>query len=275
MLSDSFYGRIISGIQEVLIGADYSVTVIGARNTRLGTLMTPEEACARAVDGYITLTLMNPEYMARLVKCGIPIVGAEFHFEAEAPTDYVVQDCEQIAWELTRKLLELGHRRIAFFGHATRNINPVSCPDQNSLERLAGIRRAFQGANISPSEDLFFQPPHPQWSSTEALFQQIFSRPLPPTAVFCEGPEAVAEVSAFLARQGREPRDYPAFTIASTDGASGVGRRCWQVIEDWTEFGRLAARRMLQRIEKPDLPPETIKLPWRLEPPDAAIRGTH
>ena len=264
--SDPFYGGILAGIQEMLIGADYALTIFGARS-QAGVLLAPEEAAARPVDGLFAMTLMNPEYFARLIKCGIPIIGLEFHFEAEAPTDYVVQECEESAYEVTRRLIELGHRRIAFFGHATRNINPVACPDQNSLERLAGVRRAFQAASVAASEDLFVQPPHPHWSSSEALFQQIFSRPLPPTAVFCEAGGLLPDLCEFLRKQGREPRDFPAFVTAGADSYSELGRTTWRILEDWREMGRMAGRRMLERLKNSALPPQTFKPAWRIEPP--------
>lgn len=269
-LSDPFYGAILGGVQETLIAADYSVTVIGLRSTKLGRVLTPEEALAKSIDGLIVINVMNPEYYVRLLKGGIPIVGVEFHFEAEAPTDYVVQDCEESAFEATRRLIERGHRRIAFFGHATRNVNPVSCPDQNSLERLAGVRRAFQNAGIAPSEDLFFQPPHPHWSSSEALMQHLFSRPLPPTAVFCEAGGSLAEVVNFLRSQGRETSEFPVF-VSDAASSAGIeaGVTAWRIVEDCSEMGRIAGTRMLARLEQPSLAPQTFKLPFRLEiPPD-------
>jgi LacI family transcriptional regulator len=268
-LSDPFYGAILGGAQETLISADYSVTAIGIRNTKLGRVLTPEEALAKSVDGLIVLNVMNPEYFVRLLKGGIPIIGVEFHFEAEAPTDYVVQDCEESAFDATRRLIERGHRRIAFFGHATRNVNPVACPDQNSLERLAGVRRAFQSAGIAPSEDLFFQPPHPYWSSTETLFQHIFSRPLPPTAIFCEAGGSLQDVVNFLRSQGREADEFPVFVTDGSGAARDAGPSALRIHEDWSEMGRIAGKRMLARLEQPSLPPQTFKIPWRLElPPD-------
>lgn len=266
-LSDPFYGAILSGIQETLIASDYSVTVMGVRNTKLGTLFAPDEITARPIDGLLVVNIMNPEYLALLLRGGIPVVGVEFHFEAEAPTDYVVQDCEQSAYEVTRKLIDLGHRRIAFFGHGIRNINPVSCPDQNSLERLAGVRRAFQSAGIAPPEDLFFQPPHPGWSSQEAILQHLFSLPLPPTAAFCEATGSLQTLAKFLQSQGREPRQFPLCVTSGPDGATELGRGAWRITEDWIEMGRMAGRRMLERLEKPTLPPQTLRLPWRLEMP--------
>jgi len=270
-LSDPFYGSILTGIQETLIAADYSVTVMGVRNAKLGTLISPEEIAARSVDGLIVVNIMNPEYFVRLLRAGIPIIGVEFHFESEAPTDYVVQQCEQSAFEVTRKLIELGHRRIAFFGHGVRNINPVMCPDQNSLERLAGVRRGFQSAGIAPPEDLFFQPPHPGWSSPEAILQHLFSLPLPPTAAFCEATGSLPALAEFLRSQGRETRQFPLCVTSGPDNGTELGRNAWRIAEDWTEMGRMAGRRMLERLENPALPPQMLRLPWRLEMPKAEI----
>ena len=263
-LSNPFYRSIIAGVHDTLIASDYAITVMGVRNSRMGTLLQPEEAAARQVDGLIVVNVMNPEYFVRLLRTGLPVVGVEYHFEAEAPCDYIVQDCEASAYEAIRRLIELGHRRIAFFGHATRNINPLSCPDQNSLERLAGVRRAFQNAGLGAPEDILFQPPHPHWKSSQALLEHVFEKPLPPTAVFCEAADSLGELVNFFRAQCRKPQNFPLCITTSGETSPEPKQIVWQIEEDWTEIGRMAARRMLKRLEQPQCEPQTFKLPWRL-----------
>lgn len=266
-ISDPFHSGILAGIEEVALDADYAVTIFGVRN-RAREVLPPEEAAVKPVDGLIVLGIMSPEYLAQLSQNRIPSVGVEYHFEAEAPIDYVIQDCEASAFEVTRLLIERGHNRIAYFGHACRNINPVSSPDQNSLERMAGLRRAFQSAGAPCPEDLIFQAPHPHWSSNAALFKHIFNRDHPPTAVFCERQGLLSELLAYLRAEGRADCTPFQFVTVGRDALYGERVSTWRILEDWLEMGRIAARRALLRIQDPELAPRTFKVAWQILPPE-------
>jgi DNA-binding LacI/PurR family transcriptional regulator len=267
---DTFYGQILTGIHDVLMSADYSMTTLGVRSSRTDAIMTPEEAAHKAVDGIIALGIMNGEYMRRLVRSGLPVVGVEFHFEAEAPTDYVVQQCEESTFEITRRLIEKGHRRIAFAGHSTRNINPIACPDQNSAERLAGVRRAFQIAGITPPEDIIFQPPHPYWKTDEDVLKHIYSRPEHPTAVICEHESFYPATLEHLRALGIGEDKYPEFVTFGGPSYNPALLKTWRLREDYTELGRIAGQRILSRIENPTQPTKTYTIDWRIEPPEPA-----
>jgi len=264
---DFFYGSILAGIHEVLMSADYATNTIGVRSSRTDAIMTPEEAAQRAVDGIVALGIMNGEYMKRLVRSGLPVVGVEFHFEDDAPTDYVVQQCEEGAFDITRRLIEKGHRRMAYIGHATRNINAIPCPDQNSAERLAGVRRAFQTAAITPPEDILFQPPHPFWKTNEDVLKHIFSRPELPSVILCENGSAYPAAVEFLRAQGKREEQMPEFVIFAGEVLVGLAHKTWRLCEDYTELGRIAAQRILARIENPSQPPRTFTIGWRIEEP--------
>jgi DNA-binding LacI/PurR family transcriptional regulator len=266
--TDAFYGLIMAGIHDVLMGADYATTALGVRSSRTDAIMTPEEVAHKPVDGLIALSIMNGEYMRRLVRSGVPVVGAEFHFEEEAPTDYVVQNCEESTCDITRRLIEKGHKRIAYCGHATRNINPIRCPDQNSAERLAGVRRAFQSAGLTPPEDILFQPPHPFWKTDEDVLKHMFSRPEVPTAILCENGSFYPATVQFLRAQGRGDDKMPEFVTFGGDRMDISLRKTWRILEDYTELGRIAAQRILSRIENPDQQPRTYTIGYKIEPPE-------
>ncbi|MCZ7645899.1 MAG: substrate-binding domain-containing protein [Planctomycetota bacterium] len=124
-ISDPFHSGILAGIEEVALDADYAVTIFGVRN-RAREVLPPEEAAVKPVDGLIVLGIMSPEYLAQLSQNRIPSVGVEYHFEAEAPIDYVIQDCEASAFEVTRLLIERGHNRIAYLAMPAATL--TRCP---------------------------------------------------------------------------------------------------------------------------------------------------
>jgi DNA-binding LacI/PurR family transcriptional regulator len=196
----SFYGPMREGVYEVAFENDYTVTLIGARNRKTGAILEPAQAAGKPIDGLIILGIMNADYCARLHETGIPLVGLEYHFEHVAPVDYVVQNCDESAKEISEILIQEGHTRIAFFGQASENINAYDTPDQNVFERLMGIRWGFQAAGAPPSEDLFFQEPH-RFGTTRKALEAVYASDSPPTAVFCPAPSTSRNCSSSSARR--------------------------------------------------------------------------
>lgn len=266
VFGSDFYGPLLVRSQEEFLASDYAVLVFGAKSACGRHVLTPNEAAQKPVDGLLIVGIMNAEYHAELTRLRIPVVGIEFHFEEDASADYVVEDCEASAFEATRRLLSQGHRRIAYFGHATRSLNPISCPDQNALERLAGVRRAFLSAGISPPEDLFFQAPLPRWNNLQDLVSHLFSVSQPPTACFCEWGACADAVAAFLRTQGKPVKEFPDFVLLGGYPAPMPEIQGWRIRTDVLEMGRTAANRMLERLAKPSMPFETKRMPWTLEP---------
>lgn len=263
--SNPYYGPLRAAMSQIFLDNNYTVTMMAAQCRQTGQVVDPVSIAEKPIDGLIVLGIMNPDYHARLHRAGLPVVGIEYHFEDHAPFDYVVQDCAQSAQEITRQLIAEGHQRIAFLGHAALNINPMYCPDQGSLERLTGIRWACQEAGLMPPEELFFQAPH-RFDSTERVLEHLYSLDAPPTAIFCSESPFLQPVVDFVCR--RDIRPAPTVVSIGNDKAGDDRIPLWRIIEPCGEMGRLAGQRMLARLEDPALPPEVIRIPWRLHRSD-------
>ncbi|NBU26475.1 MAG: hypothetical protein EBS39_12865 [Gammaproteobacteria bacterium] len=111
----------------------------------------------------------------------------------------VVTDDEQASHAMTRHLLELGHRRIAFVcGH----------PDHLAVQRrTAGFRRAMAEAGL-PADDDMIVPGFNSFDCGVAAGRRLLGLRVPPTAVFAANDEMAAGVMAFAHERGvRIPED--------------------------------------------------------------------
>ncbi len=131
-----------------------------------------------------------------LTAAGIATVGVAtglFH----ADMSCVRIDDRQAAFDMTRHLLELGHRHIGFIkGH----------PNQTaSAERLAGFKAALaktKGARSGIVQGFF------TFASGLDAGEQLLGRPEPPTAIFASNDDMAAAVVSVAHRRGLDvPRD--------------------------------------------------------------------
>lgn len=88
----------------------------------------------------------DPAPLRRLQRDGAALATVD-RYLPDLDSDRVVFDEEVAAWELTRRLLERGHQRIAFVGHHEPEAT-------SSRTRLAGYRRAMHEAGLAVDASL-------------------------------------------------------------------------------------------------------------------------
>ncbi len=151
-VTDPIYARVLSAVEQHVHERGYDLILTHT----LGSVER-EERClrrllARRVDGLLIapvprLTPSVPVYN-ELRGRGVPtvILGQRSPFCSE----FISVEAEDLAASLsiTRHLLELGHRRIAFLA------GPQSAPW--AAERLAGYQKALRDAGVAPDDRLIF-----------------------------------------------------------------------------------------------------------------------
>lgn len=264
----SFNGQIEMGIQEVLMPLDYSILTMQAKRSD-GMIVSPDQFRRRNIDGLIALGIMNPHYMAELIRTGMPVVGVEYHFENEAPTDYITEDCENRACAAIKLLIRQGHRRIAFFGKDAKNINPVASPEQGAMEHAMGMRRAFHETGTPMPEELVYAH-RPLNGAIDQSMENMLALDDPPTAVFCHG-NTTKLVLNYLADSEISPDDYPTIMATGTEFMGDyIRHRCWRIIQDPLKMGHAAAQSLLGQMEDPNRRPKTFRNDWWICPPGAS-----
>lgn len=157
------------------------------------------------------LILIAPPFNSKLVPAlkerGIPFVQLlDSHEEPDAPT--VDVDDEQGAYDMTRYLIGLGHRRIAYFaGDENLAATPL---------RLNGYRQALRDSGLGESAAMIWQGLYNPKSGYDLARRAMAIEPESrPTALFCSNDDsAIGALDALREHGVRVPEDI---TVVGAD----------------------------------------------------------
>ncbi|MBI4027813.1 MAG: LacI family DNA-binding transcriptional regulator [Verrucomicrobia bacterium] len=204
-------------------------------------------------DGIIISGFVDEKICRHLESFGIPIVVLGAY---DLPPAYEQVDCDVplLAREATRRLLSNGRRRIAFLCNNTRI--------HYNRRALAGYQGALHDASLAlPGDYVVSMNPNPDVSPAVDLTQgaAIIDRlmalnPKPDAVVFTGGRYADECCVEMRARQIKMPEELEIMALA-TRILDGKVRLYESVLLDAEMMGRIAFRRLKERVENPTSPP--------------------
>lgn len=174
--SSPVYAWIVRGIEEVANEQGFSVVLANSADSQDQALRSLDSLIASRVSGVLLVPTQRDRRDLELLRgAGMPFVLLLRHFEDDADTDFVISDNVLGAEEVTRHLLELGHRRI---GH-------VAGPAEVSTaqERVTGFHKALAEAGVAPRPELLAHGPYTIEAGKE-LGARLMALAEPPTAIF-------------------------------------------------------------------------------------------
>ncbi len=243
-LSNPFFAEFATGVDEAVAAQGY-VTLLG------NTSESPhreEAVLASLMEHQPAGVILSPaehsdgERLERVLGQRSPVVV--FNRElAGAHWDFLVLDNRNGARMATEHLLELGHRRIAFFGgHADSS----SC-----RERRAGYADALRAAGIEPRPQWFVETAPTRLDAAtgvDALFAGVGAAEAP-TAAVCYNDAVALGLMLGLVRHGRKPgEDFAVTGFDDVPEAAFAAPPLTTLAVDPRERGRQAAELLLQRI---------------------------
>jgi LacI family transcriptional regulator len=171
--------------------------------------------------------------------------------------DAVTDDNLLGAQLLTRYLLKLGHRNIAFLA-GRQGISP-------SDERLEGFEATMREAGVSVREDLVCQPVHLYEHAFSAV-QQLMMLPQPPSAILTINIAQLRGTMTGLKNMGlRVPDDV---SVASFDGfhpAEGWFPSITTLMQNVVGVSARASEFLLERVNGSIEPPRVARVPPSLQ----------
>lgn len=201
--SAAFMSEFLTGVFEEASALGAQLILCKGRDGRLPTPEAIEELIASGVRGVILAPPLgeSPMVTGKLRQAALPmaVVGG-----ASPDAISVRIDDRQAAYDMTRHLLALGHRRIGFI---------IGNPDQSaSAERLSGFHQAVREAG--GAETMVVQGDF-SYASGLMAGEQLLSAPVPPTAVFASNDDMAAAVVSVAHRRHLDvPEDL---TVAGFD----------------------------------------------------------
>ncbi len=256
-VGNNYIGAIIRGIDAELAAHQYDLMLYTTHRQKTRESTYVATITRGMADGLLLLLPTNVEaYMASLQQQRFPHVLIDYQAVENQFTSTVQSTNFAGAYEATRYLIELGHRRIGYI----IGLQEMSC----SLDRLAGYRTALADHNIEYDPQLVYQGDFFRVQGYEAT-RQFLGLSNPPTAIF-----AANDLSAFGAMEAVRnsglsiPEDISIIGFDDVWEAEQVHPSLTTVRQPLEDMGRIAVRILLNRLETSGLPGERVELPTRL-----------
>ncbi len=176
-VDDPFFGEILRGIEEVAQNNDYSLFMAASQHDPEKERRIVQSMREHRVDGVIICSAsLSQAQSNQFFKYGIPIVVVN----NQAAEDYrysIYHDDVDGSRQVTRYLVELGHRRIAYLGNSSSG--------RTDLERKSGFQQEMAASNLAiPPEYLLGVSGGGPEEGLAGVGQILSLNPLP-TAVVC------------------------------------------------------------------------------------------
>jgi LacI family transcriptional regulator len=246
-IDNPFFSNIIKGVDQEVSSADYDLLLCTTHSRREKEAAYVARLSHGMVDGLvIVLPAGLPEYVATLAGERYPFVLVDH--DSDAPGCDVVNAANRVGTkEGIAYLVGLGHRRIGFIGGR---------PDVGAaLERRAGYEDALADAGIAFDPALVVSGDFMERRGRAAA-HELLSRPRPPTAIFASSDAAAFGVLRAAEERGLEvPGDLSVLGFDDIVEAAYVGAALSTVRQPLREMGRVAVRRLLDRLADPRTEP--------------------
>ncbi len=260
-MESSYMGAIVRGIDRALSAALYDLMLYTTHYRQAQEADYVGAITRGLADGLLLVLPRDPAaYLASLQQQHYPYMLVDHQGLGDYRRSVGATNVEG-AYEATRYLIELGHRRIGFItGPQT-----LGC----AVDRLAGYREAMADAGLALDPALirpgeFFQP------QGFVCAEQLLALPERPTAIVASNDEiAFGVVEAARIHGLRLPEDLSVVGFDDTPRASQVHPPLTTIRQPLEQMGQVAAERLLALIEDPTLVVERITLPTEL-----IIRGS-
>ncbi|MBL8058016.1 MAG: LacI family DNA-binding transcriptional regulator [Anaerolineales bacterium] len=199
-IDDPFWSEVLQGIDSILHPAGYSLFVAATHRDKQREKEVVQAMVQRGVDGVILCApQFSPEQSRLLQTYGLPT--AVVNNDGASASPYLVFNDDLYGIRLlTRHLIELGHRRIAFLGNALGG--------RTTREREQGFREEMQAAGLPVDEASVRLAPQGTPQGGAEGVQALLALPARPTALLCYNDNMAVGVYSALYQAGlRVPHD--------------------------------------------------------------------
>jgi len=195
-------------------------------------------------DALLLINFINQELVSGLLDLDLPAVLVD-HYFPELPLDIVTNENYNGAMRAVRHLIERGHRRIGFLD---------GLPHYAVFRRFEGYRRALEDAGIAFDPQLVVKGNLSLEQGLDAA-HEVVERKLECTAYLCSNDQSAFGFIQGLRMHGLSvPRDVSVVGFDDIEAARLISPALTTVKADPEGIGRMAVRKIIERIQEPSLP---------------------
>lgn len=251
-----YIGALMHGIDIELQRADYDIMIFSTRRHEGKETHFVKTVSNGLTDGLLLIApFLSPEYLELLRELGFPYVLLD-QVDGTGSSSGVDSTNWQGAYDATRYLIELGHRRIGFIAGLMEI--------QSAVDRLEGYKAALARHDLPILEAYIAQGDFLESGGCTAA-EQLLGLSETPTAILASNDfEAAGAMEAIRERGLQIPDDISVIGFDDIPLATMVYPKLTSVRQPLEQMGRAAARLLVERIENPDLPPRRMTLATQL-----------
>lgn len=256
-IANPYFAALAAGVETELDRFGYMTFLVNSADDWERQLRQLSSLREHGVDGVLLSPALGTaaDAVNEAIHNGVPVVQVS-RWIAGVDSDVVAPDNVNGAAEATRRLLALGHRRIAFIGGA----EALSA----RVERVSGYAQALLEAGIALDPALT-PTATPTRANGAALLGLVMKAERPPTAVLCyHDLVALGALEAAVDLGLKVGRDIAIVGFDDITEAALAQPSLSTVHIDAGSIGRAAANRLLARMQGDDAPPQRIIIPAHL-----------
>lgn len=252
LFMDPFFGELIGALEAEIRARGYFMMIYTSNDISeiIRNVLTWN------VDGLILVGMLHDDFIRIRSRYKNPMVLIDSYASREI-ANYVnigLED-EEGAYEITRYLLKMGHRKIAFLADNMEGVD---------YTRYVGHQRALEEYGLEMEEEnlLIF---HPGTVERESSLRELYYRCKNYTAFMCcSDYYAVLLMNYFMDRGIRIPEDLSITGFDNNQMSRVVRPALTTVGQDVTKKGKLAVEYLLKMIEGTEFEEWDVKLPTEL-----------
>lgn len=268
-ISDYIFPRLIQGMDNVLSENGYSIILKNTGNSRQKEARCLEELLKKDIDGLIIepsksqLTCRHRNLYEALEQYRIPYVFLQGVYAEMQDRPYIIMDDVEGGYQVTKYLLELGHRRI---------VGVFKADDMQGLKRHKGYVRALQEAGIA------YDPDGVVWFHTEdrrtkpsMMLKMMAEKQELPDGIVCYNDQIAVQVIETLEGLGIRVPENVSVTGYDNSLYAQRGTGITTIAHPQEKMGEMAAELLLEKLN--GVPEEESKVE-RVIQPELIIRGS-
>lgn len=257
-ITNPFFPGVVRGAEDVAYRSSYRIILCNADNDADKESSYVRELRSYQVAGLLIIPSGGVDIAAHLrtyTSASVPVVCIDRVPEGWKG-DAVLVANENGAYEGTRHLIEMGHRRLAVI------TGPLKLT--NAAERLKGFKRALDEARLKIDPEFVQEARFDAASGYQSAMRIL--RMLPrPTAIFaCNDLMAFGVLQAVRELNIRCPKDLSILSFDSLEFTKLTAPPLTSIYQPGYQVGATAARLLLQRIDGTQVAPKRLLLPTEL-----------
>jgi len=261
-ISNVFYAELARGIEDIATMYRYNILLSNSDQREDKELQLLETMFGKQVDGIVFMSEhVSAELLTMMQRSPVPIVLAGT-IDTSGQMPSVNIDYHQAAYEAVNRLLQNGHKRIAYVsGSFTSTINRAY--------KFTGYERAIADAGLQLDNELTVES-ESNYEEGLAAFNRLKSLDDAPTAYFAGNDElAIGLIHGAQDAGLHIPNDIEVISFENSKLARMVRPELTSVVLPLYDIGAVSMRLLTKYMNKEQIDEKTVVLPHRIEERDS------